>query len=115
MTVSPTPLVLERCRENLGNGYRAILLVSDSRTVAARQFAEDLGIESRVGIYAIEDFVGRNIEELKSCGQTFSYDNGQIQLLHAKNPKQLCNGLWPSDRGGTRIAHVGRRDLKKSL
>lgn len=36
----------------------------DSRTAAAKQFAEDLEVDSRVGIYAIEDFVGRNIEEL---------------------------------------------------
>ncbi len=64
VTVSPMPPVVERCRENLRNGYRAILLVLDSRTAAAKQFAEDLGIDSRVGIYAIEDFVGRNIEEL---------------------------------------------------
>lgn len=64
VTVSPMPPVVERCRENLRNGYRAILLVLESRTAAAKQFAEDLGIDSRVGIYAIEDFVGRNIEEL---------------------------------------------------
>ena len=64
VTVSPMPQVVEKCRENLRDGYRVILLVMDSRTAAARQFAEDLEIESRVAIYAIEDFVGRNIEEL---------------------------------------------------
>ena len=64
VTVSPMPPVVEKCRENLRNGYRAILLVIDSRIAAAKQFAEDLGVGSQVGIYAVEDFVGRNIEEL---------------------------------------------------
>lgn len=64
VTVSPMLPVVEKCKENLKNGFRAILLVSDSRVLTARQFAEDLEVDSRVGIYAIEDFVGQNIEEL---------------------------------------------------
>ena len=64
VSVSPMPAVLEKCKENLRDGYRAILLVLASRTEAAKQMAEELEVGSRIGIYAIEDFIGQNVEEL---------------------------------------------------
>ena len=66
VTVSPMATVLEKCEGNLLNGYRSMLLVLDSRLQAARQMAEDMDLQERVGILAIESFVGQNIEEL--CG-----------------------------------------------
>ena len=69
VTVSPMPPVLEKCEENLRNGYRCTLLVLDSRLQAARQMAEAIDMQDRVGIFAIESFVGQNIEELGGFGR----------------------------------------------
>ena len=69
VTVSPMPPVLKKCEENLRNGYRSLLLVPDSRLQAARQMADAINIHDRVGIVAIESFVGHNIEELGEFGQ----------------------------------------------
>ena len=69
VTISPMPSVLEKCEVNLRNGYRCILLVPDSRLQAARQMAEAFNVQDRVGIVAIESFVGHNIEELGEFGK----------------------------------------------
>ena len=68
VTVSPMPPVLDKCKENLRNGFRSTLLVPESRLQAARQMAEAIEVEDRVGIVAIESFVGQNIEELAGFG-----------------------------------------------
>ncbi len=69
VTVSPMPPVLRKCEENLRNGYRSLLLVPDSRLQAARQMADAINVQDRVGVVAIESFVGHNIEELGEFGQ----------------------------------------------
>ena len=69
VTVSPMPPVLDKCEENLRNGYRSMLLVLDSRLQAARQMAEAIDVQDRVGILTVESFVGQNIEELGGFGK----------------------------------------------
>ena len=69
VTVSPMPAVLDKCAENLRNGFRSMLLVLDSRLQAARQMAEAEEVHDKVGILAIEAFVGQNIEELGGFGR----------------------------------------------
>ena len=69
VTVAPMPTVLSKCDENLRNGFRSILLVPESRLQAARQMAEAINVETKVGITSIESFVGQNIEELGEFGK----------------------------------------------
>ena len=69
VTISPMPTVLEKCKDNLRNGYRSMLLVPDLRLQAARQMAETIDVQDRVGILAVESFVGQNIEELGGFGK----------------------------------------------
>ena len=64
VTVAPMPAVIEKCEANIRNGFRAILLVSESKLQAARQLAEIRNPQSRIGTFSIEEFVGQNIEEL---------------------------------------------------
>lgn len=70
VTVSPMPAVLEKCKDNLRDGYRPLLLVPTSRMQAARQMAESIEAQDDIGIMAIESFVGQNIEELGGFGKT---------------------------------------------
>ena len=70
VTVSPMPAVLDKCKGNLRDGYRPLLLVPTSRMQAARQMAELIEAQDDIGIMAIESFVGQNIEELGGFGKT---------------------------------------------
>ena len=69
VTVSPMPPVFEKCKENLRNGFRPLLLVPELRIQAARQMAETAEALDSIGIVAIESFVGQNIEELGGFGR----------------------------------------------
>lgn len=89
VTVSPMPAVLNKCDNNLRNGYRPMLLVPESRLQAARQMAEALNLEARVGIISIESFLGQNIEELGEFGRA-NLATGFRQLL-AKYNERVSN------------------------
>lgn len=69
VTVAPMPAVIDKCEQNIKNGYRAILLVSEAKLQAARQFAELKNLQNRVGALRLEQFVGQNIEELAGFGR----------------------------------------------
>ena len=86
VTVSPTLTVLEKCKANLRNGYRSMLLVLDSRLQTARQMAEAIEVQDRVGILAVESFVGQNIEELGEFGKG-GLAEGFRKLLEAYNER----------------------------
>ena len=58
VTVSPMPAVLDKCKENLSNGYRSTLLVLDSRVHAARQMAEAIEVQDKV-----DSFVERPVRD----------------------------------------------------
>lgn len=69
VTVAPAQDVIGKCGANIKNGYRAMLLVTESRIQAARQLAEIAGLQQRVGIISLEQFVGQNIEEIGEFGK----------------------------------------------
>jgi hypothetical protein len=71
VTVAPTPGHYEKCRANIGSGYRAHLLVPDRAVVGARQNAEIIAPAS-IAVHAIETFIAQNIEELAV------FDHGRI-------------------------------------
>jgi hypothetical protein len=65
VTMSPGDnLMSDRCKDNLQNGYRPLVLVPEARVEAARQLADNAEIGDRVAVSSIEEFVGTNIEEI---------------------------------------------------
>ena len=50
VTVAPMPPVVDKCEQNLRDGYRSMLLVVDSRLQAARQMMVAVDVQDRVGI-----------------------------------------------------------------
>ncbi|HSY37820.1 MAG TPA: DUF4928 family protein [Acidobacteriaceae bacterium] len=69
VTVAPGPDVVGKCAANVQQGFRAVLLVSESKIQAARQLVELAGIQQRVGINSLEQFIGQNVEELGEFGK----------------------------------------------
>lgn len=64
VTTSPGEAVIERCRENLNDGYRPILVTIQRGLGVAEGLATNVGLGDRIDIFEIEQFVALNLYEL---------------------------------------------------
>lgn len=64
VTTSPGEAVIERCRDNLNDGYKPILVTTPRGATAAEVLAENKGLAERVDIFEIEQFIALNLYEL---------------------------------------------------
>jgi hypothetical protein len=64
VTATDGKAAIERCEENLGAGLRPVLLLPRRFLDRARFRAEEVGIQDRITIWSIEDFVTQNIVEI---------------------------------------------------
>ena len=64
VTTSPGEAVIERCRDNLNDAYRPMLVTMDRGLLVAQELAKNKGIEERIDIFEIEQFVALNLYEL---------------------------------------------------
>jgi hypothetical protein len=60
---------VERCRQNIGAGVHPILLLPKRYVDKAGLYAEIAGIQNRISILAIEDFMTQNIIEMSTQQQ----------------------------------------------
>jgi hypothetical protein len=86
VTVAPMPGVFEKCKDNIRNGYRVLLLVPGRRVAAATQFAEAAGLENHIGVVPIESFVGQNVEEMAGFSRS-GLKHTMVDLLHKYNER----------------------------
>jgi hypothetical protein len=66
VTAAPGRSVIEKCGQNLAAGRHPVLLVPRNAISKAVHVAEDQGLDQRITIVAIEDFVALNIVEMTS-------------------------------------------------
>ncbi len=64
VTTAPTTNLMVKCKENLEAGYRPIVVTLHDRVPAAEGNAQIEGIEDRVDILAVEQFLATNLHEL---------------------------------------------------
>lgn len=65
VTMSPGErLMSHRCKDNVAQGYRPVILVPENRVIAALQLADNAEMVGQVSVIAIETFVGLNVEEM---------------------------------------------------
>lgn len=69
VTVVPSIQVMEKCKRNLRQRYRVVLLVPDDWIPGAQRMAKETKIDGKVWITSVENFVGQNIEELGEFGE----------------------------------------------
>jgi len=62
--ISPGEAVIEKCRENLNNGCRPMLVTLQRGLDVAEGLAENAGLGDRIDIFEIEQFVALNLYEL---------------------------------------------------
>ena len=68
VTTSPGEAVIERCRDNLNDGYRPILVTLQRGLTVAEALADNKGIGHRIDVFEIEQFVALNLYELGRFG-----------------------------------------------
>ncbi|MBS9437540.1 DUF4928 domain-containing protein [Photorhabdus noenieputensis] len=64
VTTAPMEKLVSRCVENKRAGYRPVILTLESKVLAARQMAENVGMSDQISVQAAEVFIGTNIEEI---------------------------------------------------
>ncbi|MBW7997822.1 MAG: DUF4928 domain-containing protein [Candidatus Glassbacteria bacterium] len=64
VTTSPGEAVIERCRENLNDGYKPILVTMQRGMTVAEGLADNKGLAERIDIFEMEQFVALNLYEL---------------------------------------------------
>lgn len=68
VTTSPGEGVIEKCRENLNEGLKAVIVTLQKGTTVAEALAENKGIGDRVDVFEIEQFIALNLYELGKFG-----------------------------------------------
>lgn len=64
VTTSPGEAVIDRCRENLDDGLRPVLITTQRGLTAAEVHAENKDLGERIDVFEIEQFVVLNLYEL---------------------------------------------------
>ncbi len=68
VTTSPGEAVIEKCRDNLNDGYRPMLVTLQRGLTVAEGLAGNIGLGDRIDIFEIEQFVALNMYELGKFG-----------------------------------------------
>lgn len=68
VTTSPGEAVIERCRDNLNDGFRPMLVTLQHGLTVAEGLAENVGLGDRIDIFEVEQFVALNLYELGKFG-----------------------------------------------
>jgi hypothetical protein len=63
VTMSPSEALMQKCLHNLEAGLRPLIVTSLKGVLAAEGFAELVGIQGRVDIFEVEQFVATNLHE----------------------------------------------------
>lgn len=74
VTAAPSRAVIQKCVANVKSGRHPILLVPSDQQQTAKVLAREDGIDHRITIMAIEDFLATNIIELATDEEKDFYD-----------------------------------------
>lgn len=64
VTTSPSEALIGRCRDNLGDNLRPIIVTTQRGLTIAEGLADNAGIGERVDVFEVEQFVALNLYEL---------------------------------------------------
>ena len=64
VTMSPTEALLAKCQANIDQGFHPMILTLEERIGTARTLADNIGIQDRVAVRGIEEFVAGNVDEM---------------------------------------------------
>lgn len=64
VTTAPGEAVIERCRDNLNDGFRAVLVTGQRGLTVAEALADNASLGDRIDVFEIEQFIALNLYEL---------------------------------------------------
>ncbi|MFA5516932.1 MAG: DUF4928 family protein [Desulfuromonadales bacterium] len=64
VTTAPTEMLIRTCADNLGAGLRPIIVTTNQGAGGAEALAATAGIDGRIDVFEIEQFVAANVYEL---------------------------------------------------
>ncbi|MDA1099922.1 MAG: DUF4928 family protein [Proteobacteria bacterium] len=64
VTTAPGEAVIDRCRDNLNDGYKPVLVTTQRGVTIAEGLAENKDLADRIDVFEIEQFVALNLYEL---------------------------------------------------
>ena len=64
VTTSPGEAAIQRCSDNLNDGHRPVLVTRRRGLTVAEALAENVGLEDRIDIFEIEQFIALNLYEM---------------------------------------------------
>lgn len=64
VTTAPGEAVIQRCRDNLDDGHRPIIVTTARGLTAAEVLTENAGLGERIDVFEVEQFVAINLYEL---------------------------------------------------
>ncbi len=64
VTTSPGEAVIERCRDNINDGVRPVLVPGQRGLTVAEGLADNAGMGDRIDIFEIEQFIALNLYKL---------------------------------------------------
>lgn len=64
VTTAPGEAVIGRCRDNINDGFRPIIVTTARGLTAAEVLAENAGLGERIDVFEVEQFVALNLYEL---------------------------------------------------
>ncbi|HEV3316594.1 MAG TPA: DUF4928 family protein [Candidatus Angelobacter sp.] len=66
VTANPTRDHLRKCKDNAASNRIPVLIVPGNKVADARFYARDEGVEDRVTVLSLEDFIAQNVIEISS-------------------------------------------------
>jgi hypothetical protein len=64
VTTSPSEALIERCRDNLNDGVRPVLVTGQRGLTLAEGLADNAGLADRIDVFEVEQFIALNLYEL---------------------------------------------------
>ncbi len=68
VTTSPGEAVIEKCRDNLNDGYRPMLVTLQGGVTVAEGLAGNVGLGDRIDVFEVEQFIALNLYERSRFG-----------------------------------------------
>ncbi len=69
VTTAPTEALIRKCKRNLGNSFRPLIITTENGALIAMALADQSGISARLDVFEAEQFLAGNLYEIGKFGQ----------------------------------------------
>jgi hypothetical protein len=64
VTTSPSEALIERCRDDINDGFRPLLITGQRRLTVAEALSENAGLSDSIDVFEVEQFIAINLYEI---------------------------------------------------